>query len=151
MGAEVIRQLLSRLAVEGSVAASTQNVAPCAPISLYRDVLDVELPYVEGIERAKRPVRLPAVFSRQEVGAPPPRLPGVCKLIGGLLYGSGLRLTEALRLRVKDIDFDYVELLVRDGKGEKDRRALLPRPLIEPLCRQLERVERASPDEPVSP
>ena len=141
MGAEEIRQFLSHLAVEGKIAASTQNVALCALLFLYRDVLGVELPYVEGIERAKRPARLPVVFSRQEVDALLSRLPGVYNLVGGLLYGSGLRLTEALRLRVKDLDFDYGEILVRDGKGEKDRRTLLPRPLAEPLRRQLERVK----------
>lgn len=140
MGVEEVRQFLTHLAVEGRVSASTQNVALCALLFLYRDVLRVELQYVEGIERAKRPARLPAVFTRAEVAALLSRLSGTYGLIAGLLYGSGLRLTEALRLRVKDLDFEYVEILVRDGKGGKDRRTVLPRPLAEPLRRQIERV-----------
>jgi len=140
MGAEEIRQFLSHLAVEGRVAASTQNVALCALLFLYRDVLGVELPYVEGIERAKRPARVPVVFTRSEVTTLLSKLSGTYKLIAGLLYGSGLRLMEALRLRVKDLDFATCEITVRDGKGEKDRRTVLPRPLCEPLRRHLERV-----------
>jgi integron integrase len=141
MGAEEIRQFLSHLAVEGKVAASTQNVALCALLFLYRDVLGAELPYVEGITRAKRPARVPVVFTRAEVDNLMSRLSGTYKLVAGLLYGSGLRLTEAVRLRVKDVDFEYMEILVRDGKGEKDRRTILPRPLAGPLRRHLERVK----------
>ncbi len=140
MGTEEIRQFLSHLAVEGQVAASTQNVALCALLFLYRDVLQVDLPYVEGIQRAKRPARVPVVFTRQEVGRLLARLSGSYGLIAGLLYGAGLRLMEAVRLRVKDLDFEYMEMLVRDGKGEKDRRTILPRPLCEPLRHQLQRV-----------
>ena len=140
MGAEEIRQFLSHLAVEGSVSASTQNVALCALLFLYRDVLGVELPYVDGIARAKRPVRIPVVFTRQEAERLLKHLSGTYGLIAGLLYGSGLRLMEAVRLRVKDLDFEYTEILVRDGKGEKDRRTILPRPLAEPLRQHLERV-----------
>jgi integron integrase len=141
MGAEEVRQFLSHLAVEGQVSASTQNVALCALLFLYRDVLGVELPLVEGIVRARRPTRLPVVFTRAEVAALMARLPGTYKLIAGLLYGSGLRLMEALRLRVKDLDFEYMDIPVRDGKGEKDRRTVLPRPLAEPLRSQLEKVK----------
>jgi integron integrase len=141
MGAGEIRQFLSHLAVESHVAASTQNVALCALLFLYRDVLQIELPYVDGIQRAKRPVRLPVVFTRREVKELLARLSGTYGLVAGLLYGSGLRLMEALRLRVKDLDFNYGEVLVRDGKGEKDRRTILPRPLAEPLQRHLERVK----------
>lgn len=140
MGSEEIRQFLSHLAVEGHVSASTQNVALCALLFLYRDVLGMELPYVEGIQRAKRPVRVPVVFTRREAEGLLRRLSGTYALIAGLLYGSGLRLMEAVRLRVKDLDFEYMEILVRDGKGEKDRRTILPRPLSEPLRHQLERV-----------
>ena len=140
MGVEEIKQFLSHLAVEGSVSASTQNVALCALLFLYRDVLQVELPYVEGITRAKRPVRIPVVFTRQEAERLLKQLTGTYGLIVGLLYGSGLRLMEAVRLRVKDLDFEYMEILVRDGKGEQDRRTILPRPLCEPLRHQLERV-----------
>jgi integrase len=132
MGAEDIRQFPSHLAVAGRVAASSQHVALCALLFLYRDVLRVELPHVEGIERAKRPIRLPVVFSRQEAEALLSQLSGSYKLTTGLLYGSGLRRTEALRLRIKDLDFGYGEVIVRDGKGEKDRRTILPRPLAEP-------------------
>ncbi|MCA1634961.1 MAG: integron integrase, partial [Acidobacteria bacterium] len=141
LGADEIRQFLSHLAVEGNVAASTQNVALCAILFLYRDVLRVELPYVEGIERAKRPARVPVVFTRAEAAALLSRLSSTYKLIAGLLYGAGLRLTEALRLRVKDLDFEYMEILVRDGKGEKDRRTILPVPLREPLGHQVKRVK----------
>ena len=119
MGAEEIRLFLCHLAVEGRVAASTQNVALCALLFLYRDVLLVELPYVEGIERAKRPARVPVVFTRKEVDRLLARLSGTYGLIAGLLYGAGLRLMEAVRLRVKDLDFEYMEILVRDGKGRR--------------------------------
>src|SRR5918997_1331652 len=141
MGSEEIRQFLSHLAVEGRVAASTQNQALAALLFLYRDVLGVELPYVEGIERAKRPHRVPVVFTREEVGRLLAELSGTYSLVASLLYGSGLRLMEALRLRVKDLDFDYGQITVRSGKGEKDRRTVLPRPLIAPLREQLARVK----------
>jgi integron integrase len=140
MGADEIRQFLSHLAVAGRVSASTQNQALCALLFLYRDVLQVELPYVEGIERAKRPARVPVVFTRREVGILLAQLTGTHSLIASLLYGSGLRLMEALRLRAKDLDFDYGQITVRAGKGEKDRRTVLPRPLSGPLRDQLARV-----------
>lgn len=132
MGEEEVRQFLSHLAVEGRVAASTQNVALCALLFLYRDVLGVELPYVGGVLKAKRPSRVPVVFTREEVDALRSRLSGAYRLIAGLLYGSGMRLMEAVRLRVKDLDFASGEVLVRDGKDEKDRRTVLPRPLAAP-------------------
>ena len=141
MGADEIRLFLTHLAVEGRVAASTQNQALAALLFLYRDVLDVGLPYVEGIERAKRPQKVPAVFTREEVTALLGQLSGTYRLIASLLYGSGLRLMEALRLRVKDLDFGYMQVAVRAGKGEKDRRTILPAPLAEPLRRQLARVQ----------
>jgi integron integrase len=140
MCVEEVRQFLSHLAVEGKVSASTQNQALCALLFLYRDVLQIELPLIEGLERAKRPTRVPVVFTRDEVGRLLARLSGTYSLIAGLLYGSGLRLMEAVRLRVKDLDFGYMEVTVRDGKGEKDRRTILPRPLAEPLQSHLERV-----------
>jgi integrase len=99
MGAEEIRQFLSHLAVEGKVAASTQNVALCALLFLYRDVLQVDLPYVEGITRAKRPVRVPVVFTRAEVDNLMSRLFGAYKLVAGFLYGAGLRLMGRLEGR----------------------------------------------------
>ena len=112
MGADQIRRFLSHLAVTGRVSASTQNQALCALLFLYRDVLQVELPYVDGIERAKRPAHLPVVFTRQEVSRLLAQLTGTYSRIASLLYGSGLRLMEALRLRVKDIDFDYGQITV---------------------------------------
>jgi integron integrase len=141
MGEEEVRQFISHLAVDGRVAASTQNVALCALLFLYRDVLGVELPYVGGLLRAKRPSRVPVVFTREEVDALCSRLSGTYLLITSLLYGSGLRLMECVRLRVKDLDFASGEIVVRDGKGEKDRRTMLPRPLTEPLGRHLGRVK----------
>jgi integron integrase len=141
MGADQIRQFLTHLAVEANVAASTQNQALCALLFLYRDVLRIELPDIEGIERARRPARVPVVFTRQEVEMLLAQLAGTPKLIASLLYGSGLRLMEALRLRVKDVDFEYQQITVRSGKGEKDRRTILPRPLAEPLRLHLARVK----------
>ena len=129
MGEEEVRQFLSHLAVEGQVAASTQNVALCALLLLYRDALGIELSYVGGMLRAKRPTRVPVVFTREEVDALCSRLSGTYRLVADLLYSAGLRLMEAVRLRVKDLDFASGEILVRDGKGEKDRRTMLPRPL----------------------
>lgn len=141
MGVEEIRQFLSHLAVSGRVSASTQNQALCALLFLYRDVLGVDLPYVEGIKRAKRPARVPVVFTRQEVERLLAQLSGTYRLIASLLYGSGLRLMEGLRLRVKDVDFDYGQITVRAGKGEKDRHTVLPLPLVESLRHQLARVK----------
>lgn len=141
MGADQIRQFLSHLAVMRRVSASTQNQALCALLFLYRDVLRVDLPYVEGIQRAKHPAHAPVVFTRQEVDRLLAQLTGTYSLLASLRYGSGLRLVEALRLRVKDIDFDNGQITVRAGKGEKDRRTLLPRPLAEPLREQLARIK----------
>lgn len=140
MGADEIRQFLSHLAVDGKVAASTQNQALCALLFLYREVLGVDLPFVDGIERAKRPARVPVVLTREECELILSRMSGAYGLMASLLYGSGLRLMECVRLRVKDVDFGYNQITVRDGKGEKDRRTVLPGPLAGPLRRQLERV-----------
>lgn len=118
MGAEEIRHFLSHLAVEGRVAASTQNQALAALLFLYRDVLGAELPFIDGIERAKRPQKVPVVFTREEVQAILSQLSGTYKLIASLLYGSGLRLMESLRLRVQEVDFDYGQVTVSAGKGE---------------------------------
>ena len=142
MGAAEIRQYLSHLAVEGHVSASTQNQALAALLFLYREVLGLELPLVEGIERAKRPTRVPVVLTRAEVDAVLARLSGTQHLMAGLLYGAGLRLMEGVRLRVKDVDFGYAQIIVRDGKGEKDRRTVLPAPLVAGLRQHLERVRR---------
>ncbi|MBD2464376.1 integron integrase [Oscillatoria sp. FACHB-1407] len=142
MGAEEIRTYLTHLAVQQNVAASTQNVALSALLFLYRHVLNIELPYIDGIERAKTPERVPVVFTRSEVKAILSYLDGIHHLVASLLYGSGLRLNEGLQLRVKDIDFEYQQLVVRDGKGEKDRVTMLPKALVAPLKQQLEKTKQ---------
>lgn len=137
MGEDEIRQFISHLAVEHSIAASTQTVALSALLFLYRDVLKIELKYVANIERARKPKRLPSVLTRQEIQRIFANLEGTHWLIAGLLYGSGLRLMECLRLRVKDLDFSYSQITVRDGKGEKDRVTMLPSKLRRPLTSHL--------------
>ena len=135
-----IRAFISHLAVERGVTASTQTVALSALLFLYRDVLKQDLPYVSNIERAQKPKRVPVVFTRDETKRVLANLQGTHALIAGLLYGSGLRLMECARLRVKDIDFNYRQITVRDGKGEKDRITMLPARLKHPLMRHLQRV-----------
>jgi integron integrase len=137
MGTTEIRAYLSHLAVNKNVAASTQNVAICALLFLCRQVLHIDLPYLDGIERAQRPQRLPTVFTRSEAKAILAQLTGNHHLMASLLYGSGLRITECLSLRVKDIDFEYRQITIRDGKGMKDRVTLLPGSVLEPLQNQL--------------
>lgn len=104
---------------------------------LYRDVLKLQLDRIDDVERARLPTRLPVVFTREEVAAILHRLSGVAQLVASLMYGSGLRLMECLRLRVKDIDFSYSQICIRDGKGAKDRITMLPATLKEPLRLQL--------------
>ena len=128
---------LSHLAVEGQVASATQNQALNALVFMYRNVLDRPLGQCIGIVRAKRPQRLPVVLSPEEVGRVLRALKGVYWLIGCLQYGSGLRLLESVRLRVKDLDFEHRAILVRDGKGGKDRVVTLPDELVIPLKRHL--------------
>ncbi|MGH8761515.1 MAG: integron integrase, partial [Burkholderiales bacterium] len=128
------------LAVRGRVSASTQNQAKSAILFLYKEVIDKELPWLNGVVAARVSQRLPAVLSVEEVNMALSRVRGASALITTLLYGSGLRILECLRLRVKDIDFARREILVRDGKGAKDRVTMLPESLIEPLQRHLERV-----------
>lgn len=140
MGVDEIRAYPTHLAVDKNVAASPQNVAFNALLFLYKQVLGIEQPAIEGVLRAKRPARLPTVFTRDEALRLIQSLDGVPKLVASLLYGSGLRLTEALRLRVKDIDFQARMITVRDGKGFKDRTALFPDDLVERLPQHLERV-----------
>ena len=137
LSAEHIERFLSHLAVERNVAASTQNQAKSALLFLYKEVLGIELPWLEGVTQARVPKRLPLVLTRAEVERVLARLPaGVHRLIGGLLYGSGLRLMEALRLRVKDVEFARGEILVREGKGFKDRVTMLPQALAAPASYQ---------------
>ena len=139
MGVAEIEAFLSTLAVQGQVAASTQNQALSALLFLYREVLAIELPWMENVVRAKRPRRLPVVLSRGEVQALLMRLDGRTWVLASLLYGTGMRLMECLRLRVKDVDFARNEVTVRNGKGGKDRRTVLPTSLLEPLQREVER------------
>lgn len=136
-----IRAFVSDLATKKRVSASTQTVALSALLFLYREVLKKDLPFIEGIERAKRPERLPVVFTQAEVREVLTRLDGVTHLIAALLYGSGLRMMDALRLRVKDIDFERNEITVREGKGEKDRVTMLPAAIAPQLQEHLKRIE----------
>jgi integron integrase len=140
MGATEVEAFLTHLAVTGRVSASTQNQAKCAILFLYRQVLEVELPWLENIIQAKAPRRLPVVLTRAEVAALLGKLRGVHWLIAGLLYGSGMRVMECLRLRVKDVDFAKREIIVRDGKGFKDRVTMLPGSLVTPLQSHLKKV-----------
>lgn len=137
MGAPEIESFLSMLANERNVAASTQNQALAALLFLYRDLLDIDLPWLDGITRAKKPARLPVVLSQAEVAAVLQHAHGTHGLIIRLLYGTGMRLMEAMRLRVKDLEFDSRIIIVRGGKGDKDRVVPLPTSLIQPLRDQL--------------
>ena len=142
MGAEEVRAFLSHLAVAGRVSASTQNQAKSALLFLYKEVLGVDLPWLDKVEAAKTSKRLPVVLTRNEVMAVLSRLEGSHGLLARLLYGTGLRIMEGLRLRVKDVDFGRSEILVRDGKGAKDRVTMLPASLAPALREHLERVRR---------
>ena len=126
MGAAEVTKFLTSLAVDGQVAASTQNQALSALLFLYKDVLEVDLPWLDGIVRARRPERLPVVLSRDEVRALFQRLDGVSRLMASLLYGAGLRVLECCRLRVQDLDVATNQIVVRGGKGDKDRVTMLP-------------------------
>jgi len=142
LGATDIERFLTGLAVHGRVSASTQNQALSALLFLYKQVLGLELPWLDGMERAKRPQRVPTVLTRAETQALLGELRGVHWLMGSLLYGTGMRLMECVRLRVKDVDFERHEIVVRQGKGAKDRRTMLPRMLVEPLRTQLAEARR---------
>lgn len=137
MAAAEVEAFLTDLAVKQSVSASTQNQALAAILFLYREVLKINLPWLENFTPAKKSKHLPVVLTKEEVSLILSRISGVNWIIANLLYGSGLRLTEALRLRVKDLDFEYRQITVRGGKGAKDRVTVLPTKLIEPLKKQL--------------
>ncbi len=136
-----VTQFLTYLAREGKVAASTQNQALSALLFLYKEVLKQEIGWLDQVERAKRPARLPVVLTQDEVRKLFKHLSGTHRLMAGLLYGSGLRLMECIRLRVKDVDFGYARIVVRDGKGAKDRITMLPVNLAQPLERHLQKVK----------
>ncbi len=140
LGATEVEAFLTDLAVRRRVSASTQNQAKSAILFLYKEVIDKELPWLNGVVAARVSQRLPVILTVEEVNKVLGRLRGTSALVARLLYGSGFRILECLRLRVKDIDFARREILVRDGKGAKDRVTMLPQTLIEPLQRHLERV-----------
>lgn len=132
-----VQAFLTALAVEGQVAASTQNQALAALLFLYREVLGCALEGLEDVVRAKRPLRVPTVLSRSEVSALLLHVEGRTALLARLLYGTGMRLMEGVRLRVKDVDFERCEITVRDGKGGRDRRTVLPTSLVAALREQV--------------
>lgn len=138
MGATEINAYLTHLAVERRVASSTQQQALAAILFLYRHVLEEDVSLMDGVVRARRARRLPVVLNREECRMLFSKMSGAPKLVATLLYGSGLRLTEALQLRAGDLDLVTCEILVREGKGRKDRRTILPRSLLGPLERHLE-------------
>jgi integron integrase len=140
MGPTEVEAFLTHLAVEAKVAASTQNQALQALLFLYRQVLDVELPWLENVTRASRPKRLPVVLSTADVHSLLAQLDGTSWLIANLLYGSGLRLMEALRLRVKDLVIERGEIIVRDAKGGKDRVTVLPATISAPIREHLSKL-----------
>jgi integron integrase len=133
MGAAEIETFLSSLAVDRNVAASTQNQALSAILFLYKEVLGLDLPWLDNITRAKKPQRLPTVLTRAEVEKVLTLMHGTPALVARLLYGAGMRLMEAVRLRVKDVDFEMHQVTIRDGKGQKDRVTMLPVALVAPL------------------
>jgi len=137
MGERQISEFLTHLAVERKVASATQNQALCALVFLYREVLKKEIGEFENLIRAKKPQKLPVVFTREEVRQILLQLSGVTWLMGQIIYGAGLRIMECVRLRVKDVDFGYGQIVVRDGKGMKDRVTMLPELIVEELQRHL--------------
>jgi integron integrase len=143
MGAPEIRDFLAHLVNDRNVAASTQNQALHSILFLYREVLRIELPPLGDLKPAKKPERLPEVFTREEVQAILARMTGLKGLMARLLYGTGMRLSELLRLRVKDVDFTRNQIVVREGKGNKDRVTMLPQSLKEPLRQHLVKVKEA--------
>lgn len=134
-----VTAFLTYLARKANVAASTQNQALSALLFLYKEVLKQNIGWLDQVERARKPVRLPVVLSRDEVAIILGQMSGTMRLMASLLYGSGLRLMECVRLRVKDIDFAYAQITVRDGKGGKDRITMLPIELVAPLQKHLAR------------
>ncbi len=141
LGETEVTGFLNHLARERGVAAATQNQALSALLFLYKEVLATPLAWLDGVDRAKRPVRVPSVLTADEVRRLLARMEGTKWLIASLLYGAGLRLRECLKLRVKDVEFSYRQLLIRDAKGAKDRVTILPEAVIEPLKAHLLRAK----------
>ena len=142
LGAEHVTAFLSFLATNRQVAAATQNQALAALLFLYREVLGMDLPWMQGISRAKKARRLPVVLTRLEAHSILARMEGTNALMAKLLYGTGMRLMECLRLRVKDVDLPHHQLLVRQGKGSKDRITMLPVSLVDEITRHLRETRR---------
>jgi integron integrase len=142
MGKTEIEEFLSYLAVRRKVSASTQNQASSALLFLYREILRSEFGPLEDVVRPKRVARLPVVLTQSEVSAVLTHLHGTHWLVASLLYGAGLRLMECMRLRVKDIDFSKKEIVVRDGKGKKDRVTVLPTKVVKPLAAHIRKVHK---------
>ena len=141
MGALEVEAFLSDLAVNGKVSASTQTQALSALLFLYREVLGIDLPWMDGLVRAKSSQRVPMVLSVNEIHRLMASLDGMYSLMARLIYGSGMRLMECVRLRVKDVDFDRHEVTVREGKGRKDRVTMLPQSLVPELQAHLRKVQ----------
>ena len=141
MAEKEVVAFLTHLAVDGNVAASTQNQAMSAILFLYREVLQIELGNITNHIRAKRPRKLPVVFTKTEARLVIKELKGFYKLLAILMYGGGLRVLECVRLRVKDIDFQYNQITIRDGKGQKDRITMLPRGIKGALQLHLKKVQ----------
>jgi integron integrase len=142
MGVEEIQTFITHLAVQKNVSASTQNQALSAILFLYRQVLNIPIELPTGILRPEKSKTIPVVLTQTEALAVIAKMTGVPQLMAKLLYGSGLRLMECVRLRVKDIDFGNCQILVRDGKGEDDRVTILPQTLLAPLQKQVQTVQR---------
>ncbi len=140
MGAPELEQFLNHLAVDKKVAAATQNQALSALVFLYHEVLRKDFEWLDNLERAKKPARLPVVLTEAEVRQVLAHLDGRNWLMASLLYGAGLRLMECVRLRVKDVDFEYRQITVRDGKGQKDRVTMLPEASAKLIKHHLEKV-----------
>jgi integrase len=137
MGGPEIQAFMSYLVNERHIAGATYTQALCALLFLYKKVLKIDLPWIDGISRPRKPAKRPTVLTRQEVALIFAQMAGVYGLIARLLYGTGMRLMECMQLRVKDVDFQRREIVVRQGKGGKDRVTVLPLALVVPLCEQL--------------
>ena len=142
MGVQEVQQFLSHLAVEGKVAASTQSQALSAILFLYQQVLQQDIGWLHDVVRAKQPQRLPVVLTQDEVAAVLCQLAGIPWIMATLLYSAGLRLVECVRLRVKDLDFAYNQIVVRDGKGQKDRVTMLPQQVKTSLQQHLQEIKK---------
>jgi integron integrase len=147
MGAAEVEAFLSHLVTEGNASASTQNQALSALLFLYREVLMIDLPWLDNVVHAKKPKRLPSVLNREEVKLVLERMDGTYGLMARLLYGTGMRLMECCRLRVQDIDFGQRVILIRDGKGAKDRVTMLPETLVSDLQAHLAKRRRLHEDD----